>query len=138
MMDIPALHDDPRFNTEKARLDAANRGPFLDIFCIWLMRHTRQEIMEKARRTRLPGTAVNTPAEVWHDAHFVARGTFVPVTHPVAGTWQLPGAPFRPQHTPWQVRQPAPLLGQHTQAVLHEFLGLSEAQLADLRRANVI
>jgi crotonobetainyl-CoA:carnitine CoA-transferase CaiB-like acyl-CoA transferase len=127
-----------RFNTEKARLDPANRAPFLHIFRTWLMQQTRQEIMDRARRARLPGTAVNTPAEVLQEAHFVARGAFVPVTHPVAGTWQLPGAPFRPQCTPWQVRRPAPLLGQHTNAVLQELLGLSEEQLADLRQAKVI
>ena len=78
--------------------------------------------MRRAQRTRLPGTAVNTPAQVLSDPHFVARGAFVAVEHPVAGTWQLPGAPFRPQRTPWQIRQPAPLLGQHTTYVLRELL----------------
>jgi crotonobetainyl-CoA:carnitine CoA-transferase CaiB-like acyl-CoA transferase len=138
MMEMPELHDDPRFNTEKARLDPRHREPFMQLFCAWLMRQTRQEIMQKARRARIPGTTVNTPAEVLHDAHFAARRTFVSVTHPVAGTWQLPGAPFRPQRTPWQVRRSAPLLGQHTEAVLHELLGLAETQLAELRQLQVI
>ena len=138
MMEMPELQNDVRFNTEKARLDPANRAPFLHLFRTWLMHQTRQEIMDRARRARIPGTAVNTPAEVLQDAHFVARGTFVPVTHPIAGTWQLPGAPFRAQCTPWQVRRPAPMLGQHTNAVLHEFLGFSDVQLVDLRQAKVI
>jgi crotonobetainyl-CoA:carnitine CoA-transferase CaiB-like acyl-CoA transferase len=138
MMEMPELHDDLRFNTEKARLEPRHRAPFMQLFCAWLMRQTRQEIMQKARHARIPGTTVNTPAEVLHDAHFAARGTFVSVTHPVAGTWQLPGAPFRPQRTPWQVRQPAPLLGQHTEAVLRELLGLAETQLAELRQMQVI
>jgi CoA:oxalate CoA-transferase len=138
MMEMPELHDDTRFNTEKARLDPAHREPFLQIFCPWLMRQSRQEIMEKARCTRMPATAVNTPAEVLHDTHFVAREAFVPVTHPIAGTWQLPGAPFRPQRTPWRVRQPAPLLGQHTATILRELLGFSDQQVADLRQMKVI
>jgi crotonobetainyl-CoA:carnitine CoA-transferase CaiB-like acyl-CoA transferase len=86
----------------------------------------------------MPATAVNTPAEVLHDAHFVTREAFVSVTHPIAGTWQLPGAPFRPQCTPWQVRHPAPLLGQHTAAILRELLGFSDQQVADLRQMKVI
>ena len=138
MMEMPELHDDPRFNTEKARLDPTHREAFLHIFRTWLMRQSRQEIMAKARQTRMPGTAINTPAEVLHDAHFVSRGAFVSVTHPIAGTWQLPGAPFRPQRTPWQVRQPAPLLGQHTAAILRELLGFSDQQIAELRQTNVI
>jgi len=138
MLDMPELHDDPRFNTEAARLNQAHREPFLHLLHAWLRRHTRQEIMEKAQRTRMPGTAVNIPAQVLHDPHFVARGTFAQVDHPVAGTWQLPGAPFRPQRTPWQVRRPAPLLGQHTTAVLCELLRASERYVADLRQARVI
>jgi crotonobetainyl-CoA:carnitine CoA-transferase CaiB-like acyl-CoA transferase len=138
MMDMPELHDDPRFHTENARLDTTHREAFLQLFRAWLLPQTRQEVMAKARRHRLPGTAINTPAEVLHDAHFGHRGTFVSVTHPIAGTWQFPGAPFRPQQTPWQVRQPAPLLGQHTAAVLREFLGFSEAQVTELRQTNVI
>ena len=138
MTELPELHNDARFNTEAARLNPAHREPFLQIFHAWLLRHTRQEIMQKARRTRMPGTAVNTPMEVLRDAHFVARGTFVPIEHAVAGTWQLPGAPFRPQRTPWQVRQPAPLLGQHTEAVLGELLQVSAEHLAKLRQAKVI
>jgi CoA:oxalate CoA-transferase len=138
MMEMPELHQDPRFNTEAARLNPAHRAPFLQIFAAWLMQHTRQEIMARARRTRMPGTAVNLPAEVLHDPHFVARGAFVPIAHPVAGQWQFPGAPFRAQLTPWQVRQPAPQLGQHTEAVLRELLHLSSAHLDDLRHAGVI
>lgn len=138
MMDMPELHDDARFNTEAARLNPAHREAFLQIFYDWLRRHTRQEIMRLAQRARLPGTTVNTPMEVLHDPHFVARGAFVPVTHPVAGTWQLPGAPFRPQRTPWQIRHPAPLLGEHTTAVLSELLDCTEAELARLRQSQVI
>ena len=138
MLEMPELHDDPRFHTEAARLDPANREPFLRLFHHWLLQHTAQEIMRHAQRARLPGTTVNTPAEALHDPHFVSRGTFVPVEHPVAGTWQLPGAPFRPQRTPWQIRRPAPLLGQHTTAVLSELLHLSPVALADLRQAKVI
>ena len=138
MLEMPELHQDPRFNTESARLNLANRDAFLQIFYAWLKRHTRQEIMRHAQRARLPGTAINTPAEVLSDPHFAARHAFVTVDHPVAGIWQLPGAPFRPQRTPWQLRRPAPLLGQHTEAVLQELAQLSLAEIQELRQTHVI
>lgn len=138
MMDMPALHEDARFNTDAARLNLANREPFLRLFQTWLLQYTRQEIMDKARRTRMPGTPVNTPLEVLRDPHFVARQTFVAVDHPIAGTWQLPGAPFRAQRTPWQLRRAAPCLGQDTEAVLRELLRLSEEHIEDLRQVKVI
>jgi crotonobetainyl-CoA:carnitine CoA-transferase CaiB-like acyl-CoA transferase len=138
MLGMPELHDDPRFGTEEARLNPAHREPFLQILHAWLQRHTRQEIVYKAQQARLPGTAVNTPAQALDDPHFIARDAFVAVTHPLAGTWKLPGAPFRPSLTPWQIRRPAPLLGQDTERVFHELLQLTDADLHELRQTGVI
>jgi crotonobetainyl-CoA:carnitine CoA-transferase CaiB-like acyl-CoA transferase len=86
----------------------------------------------------LPATAVNTPAEVLTDPHFLARDSFVDIDHPVAGTWKFPGAPFRLARTPWQIRQSAPLLGQHTEAVLKELLKFSDAEMQELRERQII
>ena len=72
------------------------------------------------------------------DPHFTERGAFVAVDHPVAGRWQLPGAPFRLQRTPWQAPRPAPLLGQHTAAVLQEFAHLDATEIDALKQTNII
>ena len=138
MMDMPELNEDPRFNTEEARFNIANREAFLTLFETWLMGHTRQELMRIAQQFRIPGTAINLPGEVLDDPHFTERGAFVDVDHPVAGRWQLPGAPFRPQLTPWQTPHPAPLLGQHTRAVLQEFVNLDDTEIDALQQANII
>jgi crotonobetainyl-CoA:carnitine CoA-transferase CaiB-like acyl-CoA transferase len=138
MMEMPELNDDPRFGTEEARLNPVHRGSFLQIFHDWLQRHTQQEVVRKAQLARLPGTAVNTPAQVLEDLHFVARDAFVTVTHPQAGTWKLPGAPSRLSLTPWQIRRPAPLLGQDTERVLHELLQLTDTDVHKLRQTGVI
>jgi crotonobetainyl-CoA:carnitine CoA-transferase CaiB-like acyl-CoA transferase len=138
MMEMPELDEDPRFNTEEGRFDPANREAFMVLFEAWLMRHTRQEIMRLAQQFRIPGTAINLPGEVLDDPHFTERGAFVEVDHPVAGRWQFPGAPFRPQQTPGQAPRPAPLLGQHTEAVLQEFINLDPGELAALKQANII
>ncbi len=138
MLDMPELDADPRFNTEEARFDLANREAFLKLFETWLMRYTRLEIMRMAQQFRIPGTAINMPGEVIEDPHFVERGAFVEVDHPVAGRWKLPAAPFRPQLTPWQTPRPAPLLGQHTAAVLQELAGIDAAEIDALKQTKVI
>ncbi|ETX02131.1 MAG: hypothetical protein ETSY1_04725 [Candidatus Entotheonella factor] len=138
MMDMPELNEDPRFSTEEARFNLANREAFLKLFETWLMGHTRQEVMRIAQQFRIPGTAINLPGEVIEDPHFTERGAFVEVDHPVAGRWQLPGAPFRPQLTPWQMPRPAPLLGQHTAAVLQEFAKVKATEIEALKQAHVI
>jgi crotonobetainyl-CoA:carnitine CoA-transferase CaiB-like acyl-CoA transferase len=50
--------------------------------------------------------------------HLRARGFFATIDHPVAGTLKMPGAPYRFGATPWELRRPAPTLGQHTREVL--------------------
>src|SRR5438552_9563951 len=129
-------HDDPRVGTEEARVNPAHGAPFMQIFLAWLQRHTRQEIVRQAQKVRLPGTAVNTPAQVLEDPHFIERRAFVDVTHPVAGTWKLPGAPSRPSLTPWHIRRPAPLLGQDTERVLRGLLQLTDTEVHELRQTG--
>ena len=78
----------------------------------WLADKERDEIVRAAQDLRLPFTEVRTPAEVLREPHHLERGSFVTVTHPVAGAVLQPGAPMRLHGTPW-VTGPAPALGQH-------------------------
>ena len=138
MMAMPELHEDPRFKTDEARFNPAHREAFISLFETWLMRHTRQELMRMGQQHRVPVTAMNLPGEVLDDPHFTERGAFIEVDHPEAGRWRFPGAPFRPQGTPWQEPRPAPLLGQHSAAVLQELAGVDAAEIETLRQTNVI
>jgi CoA:oxalate CoA-transferase len=45
--------------------------------------------------------------------------------HPVAGKVKIVGVPVKLSETPGSVREPAPVLGQHTDEVLHEYLGMT-------------
>ncbi|MBM3372904.1 MAG: CoA transferase, partial [Betaproteobacteria bacterium] len=60
------------------------------------------------------------------------------VEHPTAGTVKMLGIPFRFSDTPASIRRAPPLLGQHTEAVLREELGFSDARIAALRQEKVI
>jgi crotonobetainyl-CoA:carnitine CoA-transferase CaiB-like acyl-CoA transferase len=55
-----------------------------------------------------------------------------------AGEVQVVGVPVKLSETPGSVRAPAPLLGQHTDAVLREYLGMGEADLVALRQVGAI
>ncbi len=58
--------------------------------------------------------------------------------HPEAGRTAYDGPPFVLSKTPGKLRSPAPLLGQHTEQVCKEILGLSEDDIADLLVAGVL
>ena len=73
------------------------------------------------------------------DPQLRARGFFEPVEHPLVGEQEYPGWPMRFSGGPdryW--RDPAPLLGQHTDAVLAGELGVDRDELARLRGRRVI
>jgi CoA:oxalate CoA-transferase len=137
-MEMPELNEDPRFANELTRLQQEQRPAFMAIFEDWLSRHTRYEAMAKAQAQRLPLTALNPPSAALQDPHFRERGAFVDVEHPVAGTLPYTHAPFRMAASPAVPVRPAPLLGQHTDAVLGQRLGLTSSDLAELRQQGVI
>jgi len=58
--------------------------------------------------------------------------------HPTAGKVKVVGPPVRLSETPGGVRTPAPLLGQHTDAVLREALGLDDKEIDRLRRLGAL
>jgi benzylsuccinate CoA-transferase BbsF subunit len=67
------------------------------------------------------------------DAQLAQRGHFVRLTHPEVGPSVYSGAPFRFSGAAGGPQAPAPLLGQHTDEVLRELLGLDAARIAALR-----
>jgi len=81
---------------------------------------------------------LNPPSAALQDPHFRERGAFVDVAHLVAGTLPYTRAPFRMAASPAVPVRPAPLLGQHTDLVLGQRLGLTSSDLAELRQQGVI
>ena len=67
---------------------------------------------------------MRAPDEALDDAHLHDRGHFVAVTgEGLEGSALMPGAPCVFGATPWELRRPAPKLGEHTAEVLAEWLG---------------
>jgi crotonobetainyl-CoA:carnitine CoA-transferase CaiB-like acyl-CoA transferase len=79
---------------------------------------------------------VASPRVPEHTQH-VARGFYVPLAHPQAGTQPYPSLPFRVDGG-GRPETPPPLLGQHNDEVLGGELGLDAARLARLREAHII
>ena len=89
-------------------------------------------------RAGVPVGAINTIDQVVTHPQVVARNALVTCDHPVAGPVRVVGPPVRLSDTPGAVRAPAPMLGQHTDEVLRQRLGLDDDALDRLRRTGVI
>jgi crotonobetainyl-CoA:carnitine CoA-transferase CaiB-like acyl-CoA transferase len=75
--------------------------------------------------------------DLFANAHLKARGFFATLDHSATGPLQCPGALYKFSATPWEIRRPAPLLGQHNTEVYGR-LGLSAAAIENLRQQRVI
>ena len=62
----------------------------------------------------------------------------VEVEHPTAGRIRLPGVPVKFAGTPARIQGPPPRLGEHTDAVLRQVLGLGDAEIAELRASGAL
>jgi crotonobetainyl-CoA:carnitine CoA-transferase CaiB-like acyl-CoA transferase len=102
----------------------------------WLLARTKQEIMEAAQAEGWPVSALKTMDDVFRDPHFRAREFFTTLDHPQAGALEYPGFALKLHGTPGELR-PAPLLGEHTAAVLGE-LGYAREDVVRLRQLGVV
>jgi crotonobetainyl-CoA:carnitine CoA-transferase CaiB-like acyl-CoA transferase len=80
----------------------------------------------------VPCGPVNTIDRVFEDPQVKARGMKVDLPHPLAGEGTVPliANPVKLSGTPIHYRHAPPTLGQHTDEVLAEVLGMSEAEIA--------
>ena len=80
-------------------------------------RHGKLALFEEGQRRGIPVTPVNTVADLREDRHLEASGFWRTEGHPALGKLTLPGPPFRTTPGSWALSR-APLLGEHTEALL--------------------
>ena len=78
---------------------------------------TAEELFHEAERWRVPFGLVPDMAGMFDLPPHRHRGFIVPLEHPLAGTVEVPGIPFRSTATATRPSRP-PLLGEHTESVL--------------------
>jgi crotonobetainyl-CoA:carnitine CoA-transferase CaiB-like acyl-CoA transferase len=139
MIGRPDLIDDERYNNFLAQSIPERAEEFNAILLEWTLQHTKQECFFEGQRkeNNVMCAPLNTPMDVVNDPHFRERGVWAKVNHPVMGEVEFPGRPFIMHECPWQMRFPAPLLGQHNEEVYGK-LGYSKEDLVKLRENGVI
>lgn len=136
VMDRPELADDPRYATHRARGENAEA---LDAeIAAWTRRHDAEDMIARLAEAGVPvGLAYRAP-EMLADPHFQARGSIVRAPDGEGGDIAMQNVFPRLSETPGEVRAVGPALGEHTEAVLREWLGLPAGRLDELRAAGVV
>jgi crotonobetainyl-CoA:carnitine CoA-transferase CaiB-like acyl-CoA transferase len=136
VMGLHDMLDDPRFATNAAR--SQNRAELIARLQEVFLSKPYEEWETLLLEHGIPVGAINTIDQVVEHPQVKARGMIAESDHPVAGKVNLVGVPVKLSETPGSVREPAPLLGQHTDEVLRTYLGMREGDIAALRQAGVI
>ena len=130
------LAQDPRFDSEAKRV--TNREALIPALNAEFGRRPATDWLKRLDEAGVPAGRIKTVAEVCESEHLRARGMFVNVQHPKAGSVTAMGVPIRLWDTPGAVSAPAPLLGQHTDEILTGLLRIPKAKVEKLRAAGVV
>jgi crotonobetainyl-CoA:carnitine CoA-transferase CaiB-like acyl-CoA transferase len=138
MAGAPQLADDQRFANNDAR--ARNREELVPLVADLMRRKTMAEWMDGLRARQVPCSPVNTVDQVFDDPQVKERGMRFEMPHPLAGAGSIPlvASPIKMAATPPVYRHAPPTLGQHTDEVLCELLGMNETEIAELRQQGVV
>jgi crotonobetainyl-CoA:carnitine CoA-transferase CaiB-like acyl-CoA transferase len=131
-----ALLEDPRFATNAARVQ--NRDFVTDTLAPTLQAQTTAWWIEKLEALRIGCGPINTLDQVFADPQVIARNDLIEMEHVSGAKMTLIANPVRLSETPADYRLAPPALGQHTDQVLQDWLGLGPDERSGLRGKNII
>ena len=135
-MGHPAWADDDRFGSQYRR--QRHRRELDALLGQWTAQQQADELADRLQGYGVAAAPALSAAERLFHPHFMARGLYSDVDHPVLGAEPIFNLMWGLSKTPSAVRRHAPLLGEHNRELLCGTLGLSDAELADLVERRVV
>ena len=132
----PELAADPRFDTNAHRVE--NRDALLAVLDRMFRARSQREWVELLNRIGVPCSPVQDIRQVFDSPQVREREMLREIDHPTAGKVRMAGLPVKFSETPAAIRLAPPLLGEHNDRVLEDWLGLDEADAAELRGRGVL
>ena len=130
------LKDDPRFSTNKARVE--NLAQTDEVVQQWASSRTRDELVALSKQHGFPAAPVRNLIEVMNDPHMHARGMLEWFEDQDLGRIVLPGSPLMIHGADRVATVSSPKLGQHNQEIYGHWLGMSDAAIEALKKEGTI
>jgi len=132
----PGLAEDPRFASNAERI--AHREALVPRLERIFRTRTVADWLARLRAAEVPAAPVNNLDGAFAEPPVAEREMIVEYDHPEVGRVRLPGNPIKMSDMTGTPSQPAPRLGEHTDAILRGLLRLSEERIAALRDSGAI
>ena len=127
---------DPRFHNNARRVE--NRGALIAMLSEMFLQRDNATWFQVLTKAEVPCAPVQTIDQVFQAPQVLHRDMLMEVDHPTAGKVRMAGIPVKFSETPAAVRNPPPLLGQHNEEVLRNWLGMSAEAIDELKKENIL
>ena len=133
----PEVIDDPRFADVPLRVK--NNLILKEYIEEWTKQYTVDEAVEIVLNAGIPAGPINDLSDIMNDENFtVDREMIIKTHHPVMGDITLNGNPVKLMDTMPEIYKPSPTLGEDTEDIFAEFLGMSAEDVAALKEKGII
>ncbi|KAL5416858.1 hypothetical protein PMIN03_001923 [Paraphaeosphaeria minitans] len=127
---------DDRFKTNALRVQ--NRDTLEELIESETRQKTTAEWLDILEGCGMPYAAINDVQATLTHEHTIARGMVQEIEHPSCGPIKLVNTPVKYSESTPGIRTPPPTLGQHTDEILRDTLGMGSEDIESLRREGVV
>jgi crotonobetainyl-CoA:carnitine CoA-transferase CaiB-like acyl-CoA transferase len=131
---MPAL---PNTNWDTASTEP-NEGALAEALAEQFAKLDRDDVLAALKKSAIPATRVNHTRELFDDSQVVANDLIAELSHSQWGRVNQTGMLTKFSATPGTIERAAPMLGEHTDEILREYLGYSADRIAMLRAARIV
>jgi formyl-CoA transferase len=130
------LSRDPRFVNNAKRVE--HRAELLALLAEMFLQRDNETWFKLLTEAEVPCAPVQTIDQVFQAPQVLHRDMLMEIDHPTAGKVRMAGIPVKFSETPAAVRKPPPLLGEHNEEVLKNWLGMSAAAIDELKKEKIL
>ncbi|SVB49572.1 uncharacterized protein METZ01_LOCUS202426 [marine metagenome] len=94
--------------------------------------------LNRLNEVRVPCAPVNNFSKALSDEQVLQRNMVVEVDHPSGGKIKMPGNPVKLSNSTDKYFSPPPMLGEHTEEILHELIGYNQTKIKNLRKKKIV
>lgn len=132
-----SLKDDPEFLTTRDRVKHVER--LEGIVTEWTSKRKVADVVSLLLPANVPCSPIYNVDQICTDPHIaVAREMIVEVPHPIEGTMEMVACPIKFTNMKSSIRSTAPLLGEHTEQILSDILGMTGEEFLRLKEIGAI